>query len=407
MRYILVYLSFIGMVFFVSFQSYGSSLPLVQAWEHIQKNDNDIKAANLAIQSQQERLSFSKEWEDPTVEWNRVGREVTGSSSQVNSVSLRQTLPIWSERARTKDLESANLGIVILNKEMVEHEKEHDFIIKVYELKKNKELLEQLHKHQLYILAINDNLKKLVQVAPQVKMDSALVGLKSQEIDVAIQDLKNLILRSENEISILSNQTFSEVSVNWPSSLPNLTLESGHGRHVKYQSQQLEVSKRKEQQFQSRPKIDVIFSQSNENGGSQERNAGVGLAVTIPIFSISGAQKKSSHLDVQVQQSYLNQALTAESIKRSTLREEKKQVEALAKIYSEQSVIELQKKLMQAKADLNMGKLSMLQFLDFEERVRLHFEKYIQIKMRLVQAFVLYCELENEDLIDLLEGKVK
>ncbi len=405
MSYIFVHLSIFTLLLFATISVRADAIPLSQAWDVIQSNDRDIRAAGLAIQSQQERINFSKEWEDPTIEWLRSNRDVTGVSSQINTVSLRQTLPIWSDRSRSKDVEAAVMGVAVLNKEMTEHEKEHDFVFKVYELKKNNALLEQLQKHQQYINAIQENLKKIVQISPQVKMDSAQAELKAQELDVSINELKSQILRIENELKIMSNNEFSSVHAEWPQTLPALGQDFGRSRMVKYQTQQLEVSKRKELQSQSRPKFELLFSQASESGGSQEKNTSMGIAVTLPLFSLNSAQKKSLGFETKVQQSYLEQAKLNEEIKRTTLSEEKKQVETLQKIYSEQSSLLLQKKLSQAKLDLSLGKISMLQFLDFEERVRLHFEKYINLKMKMVHAMVVHCELENDDLIDLLEGK--
>lgn len=382
----------------------GADLTLSQAWQKAKEKSYPILAQRKAQEALAAKGQVQTWWDDPNVEFSSGPRTIGSVKSQVQEISLRQRLPTDASRSFEKLAIHGALASEALKTLEIEKEQENKFVRAVYGFKTAKIEREHITERLQRITAIQAHLNKTRAYTPSSSLERTLVQLRIKEIEQKKAAIENSLSLYQNKIRALGlNPEAIEVSWLSAETLKRYSdLSDAQGLNEKQQKVQVQTKKAQSEVSVWRPQIDLFVTSSKEIGGAEEKNEAIGLGLTIPLFS-GLSPKKGAYEKAVIEEDFQllgiqqkNKLHTQEIQKATDLIMAKMQATSL------NSIKQMESETPSFEQALKRGQISIVQFLDYEDKVHEHIEMFYTNQM---QALELLSEINfylDKSLVEIL-----
>lgn len=387
---------------------YGeSSLSLKSAWSIARE-----QSLALEVQKHQADLSIalsqkSSLWEDPFLELSQGRRNASSQNSNFTSWNLRQRLPTGADRKIEQIAAEGEASVQAFKLKEVELKQEQDFAFKVYDHKIAETELHHTQERLERVSAIKQYLARTKSYTTASSLERRLIDLRLRDIE---QKKNKLLLEIQMSQAYFKKIGVSNVAIAAPwvdaAKLPSLV--SNNMTKNSPTTKQLELKKRiaNEQKDISlfRPVVDVFVSGMNESGGSAEKDNSIGIGFSLPLSAFSSGRKNviSTNLMMAEKSAALAEreadlAMEEISLRSKNLAEmyQVTNLEILKKMESETPIYE---------ASLKRQEISIVQFLDYEDRIHEQVEQFYQNQVKAIQVMSMISSLTGESILNLIEG---
>jgi hypothetical protein len=370
--------SCIFLVFFQSTFSWSKSQSSRDLWDQVAKIVSESpEIQSLEWQSRVEAIKgeMSTRIENPVVDVATNSRVADIGFSFVQSLSLRQKLPFWTEKSRfSKVYELSSLGF--------------------HEEKQRRLLEDQFYLvgeyYRALLLSIEVDLFKkrketlflIRQFLQKTKASSPSYETEREMIAMALDGLEYLFYEKQAELEELT-LSLKKLGLNLSlgSKFKWVTYES-LSQFLKqakfFETQQISSSRRAHHNFllaqseidvyQVRPNFEVYTSQDIEHGGSRERNTMVGLSILIPLSGIRNQERSAAIAKAQSAQFLWLSEKRSEDIFRSQLQSKQDLVLKTLSLFSEKDLLKWQLSSKKKQQLLLQGWITVMQFLEFDRQ---------------------------------------
>lgn len=374
-----------------------AELTLAQAWQKAKEKSYPILAQRKAQEALAAKGQVQNWWDDPSVELSSGPRTIGSVKSQVQAISLRQRLPTDADRSLEKLAVQGALESEALKSLEVEKEQENKFVRSVYGFKTAKVELEHANERLKRITAIQAHLNRTKAYTPSGSLERTLVQLRIKEIEQRKAAIESSLSLYQNEITALGlNPEAIEVSWLSAETLKNYSdLSETQGLNEKRQKVQVQTKKAQSEVSVWRPQIDLFVTSSKEIGGAEEKNEAIGLGLTIPLFS-GLSPKKGAYEKAAIEEDF--QLLSVQQTNKLHTQEIQKTTDlVIAKMQaiSLNSIKQMESETPSFEQALKRGQISIVQFLDYEDKVHEHIEMFYTNQMQaleLLSAINFYLE---------------
>lgn len=381
-------------------------LTLNQAWEQVKEKSLALKAhkeASEAVRSKSQALNV---WDDPQIDLSLGSKKLPQDSSRIQTWGLRQRLPWGAEREIAKLAGQGEAKIEDLRLRDQEREQQALFVKSLFELKISEVEKEHAQERSLRLEGVRQFLKNTRSYTSSGQLERTLIELRLKELE----QRKSLL---ENRIKVL-NQFVSELGVNprsveisWisPALLEKIIETPAQESLTTKQWKELQSSLQEQSRVgYLKPQVDIFVSQSREIGGAGEVNETVGVGVTLPLYS--SFYDRQGHL-----------TKSASGAKYKVLQSAQADGILGFEIKSEgQSLLLRMKKLDKVELDsleaatggylksLKRGEITIMQFLDYEDRVHDQVERFYENQMSALSIGMRASSLSEDSLVTLVGG---
>lgn len=381
-------------------------LTLSQAWEQVKEKSLGLKAhkeASVAARSKADALNI---WDDPQIDLSLGNKKLPQDSSRIQAWGLRQRLPWGAEREIAKLAGQGEVKIEDLRLRAQEREHEALFVKSLFELKVSE--VERMHTQERLIRleGVRQFLKNTRSYTSSGQLERTLIELRLKELD----QRKNLL---ENRIKIL-NQFISElgvnprlVEVNWisPTLLEKIIATPEQESLITKQLKELQSSLQEQSRVgYLKPQVDIFVSQSREFGGAGEVNETVGVGLTLPLYS--SFYDRQGHLTKSaVGAKYkVLQATQADGILAFEVKSESRSLLLRMEKLDKKGLDSLEAATEGYLKSLKRGEISIMQFLDYEDRVHEQVERFYENQMSALSIGMRASSLSEDSLVTLVGG---
>lgn len=377
---------------------------LAQAWRKAQERVVLLQVQRMdqeAAKLQNQAVGF---WEDPVLEFSSGPRDIGTVSSRIQTLSLRQRLPVGPERALDRLAAQGAAELQNLKTVEVEREQENKFVQDIFGFKIAQIELQHAEERMKRIAAIQSHLSKTGAYTASNSLERSLIELRLKEIQQKKASAETRLKLLESHFQDLGVHP-QEVQIAWvDAGTLKGCLPSGELRTLSEKQIQAlrDTSKQQAEVSRWRPQIDLFAMESREVGGSEEINRAVGVGLSLPLYSGFSPKKTISekqHLMAEMRlegtrrQSLLlkeslekNAELLTRKMQNVTLREIEK-LEAGASVFEQA---------------LRRGTISILQFLDYEDKVHEQVEAYYAHQMEALNLLGQINLVQEKSLVEML-----
>ncbi|MGE5085951.1 MAG: hypothetical protein ACM3MG_06580 [Bacillota bacterium] len=387
---------------------YGEdSLSLKTAWSIARE-----KSLALDVQKHQADLSIalsqkSALWEDPFLELSQGHRKASAQDSQVMTWNLRQRLPTGADRKIEQIAAEGEASVQALKLKEVELTQERDFAFKVYDHKIAEIELHHTQERLERISAIKQYLNRTKSYTAANSLERRLIDLRLRDIE---QKKSKLLLEIQISQSYFNKIGVSGNSITAPwidaSKLPSLVPENRTKNSL--MTQQLELKKRiaNDQKDISlyRPVVDIFVAGMNESGGAEEKDNSIGIGLSLPLSAFSSGKKNALSANLMMAEKSAALAEREADLAMEEARLLSKNLAEMYKVINVEVIKKLESETPTYEASLKRQEISIVQFLDYEDRIHEQVEQFYQNQVKAIQMISMVSSSTGESILNLIEG---
>lgn len=385
----------------------GDAVSIKAAWSVARE-----KSLALDIQKHQVDASAalgqkSALWEDPFLELSQGRRKISAQESQVMTWSLRQRLPTGADRKIEQIAAEGEASAQVLRLKEVELAQEQDFAFKVYDHKIAEIELQHTQERLERISAIKQYLNRTKAYTAANSLERRLIDLRLRDIE---QKKSKLLLEIQMSQSYFKKIGVAGVAItaSWIDALklPSLVPDSRSKNYLI--TQQFELKKRiaNNQKDVSlfRPVVDVFISGMNESGGSEERDNSVGIGFSLPLSAFSSSKKSVISTNLMIAEKSAVLAERQADLAMDEIRLRSKNLAEMYQVINIETLNKIERETPTYEAALKRQEISIVQFLDYEDRVHEQVEQFYQNQVKAIQMMSVVSSLTGESILNLIEG---
>ncbi len=365
----------------------GPDLTLSQAWQKAKEKSYPILAQRKSEEALTAKGQVQKWWDDPSLEFSSGPRTIGSVKSQVQEISLRQRLPTDPGRNLEKLSIRGALESEALKSLGIEKEQENKFVHSVYGFKTAKIEMEHIQERLKRITAIQAHLNKTKAYSPSSSLERTLVQLRIKEIEQKKAAIESSLQLYQNEIREFDlNPEVIEASWISVDILRKYSdLSETQGLNEKRQKIQVQTKKAQSEVSVWRPQIDLFVMSSKEIGGAEEKNEAVGIGLTIPLFSGLSPKREAFEKAALEEDFQLLNIQRKNKLHSQELQKNMDLVITKMQATSLNSIKQMELETPSFEQALKRGQISIVQFLDYEDKVHEHIELFYTNQMQALE----------------------
>ncbi|MFM6928305.1 MAG: hypothetical protein ACKOX6_07565 [Bdellovibrio sp.] len=369
---------------------------------------------SLALDIQKHQADFSVAlgqksalWEDPFLELSQGRRKASAQDSQVMTWSLRQRLPTGADRKIEQIAVEGQASVQALKLKEVELIQEQDFAFKVYDQKIAETELQHTQERIERVSAIKQYLNRTKSYTAANSLERRLIDLRLRDIE---QKKSKLLLEIEMGQSYFKKIGVSGSAITAPwidaSKLPSLVPVSRSKKSLI--TQQLELKKRiaDDQKDISlfRPTVDIFVSGMNESGGSEEKDNSIGIGLSLPLSAFSSGKKNAISSNLMMAEKSVVLAEREADLAMDEIRLRSKNLAEMYQVINIEILKKIESETPTYETSLKRQEISIVQFLDYEDRIHEQVEQFYQNQVKALQMMSMVSSLTGESILNLIEG---
>ena len=387
---------------------YGeNSLSLKSAWSIARE-----QSLALEVQKHQADLSIalsqkSSLWEDPFLELSQGRRNASSQDSNFITWNLRQRLPTGADRKIEQIAAEGEASVQALKLKEVELKQEQDFAFKVFDHKIAETELHHTQERLERVSAIKQYLNRTKSYTTASSLERRLIDLRLRDIE---QKKNKLLLEIQMSQAYFKKIGIPNVAITVPwvdaSKLPSLISDNMSKNSPT--TKQLELKKRiaNEQKDISlfRPVVDVFVSGMNESGGSAEKDNSIGIGFSLPLSAFSSGRKNVISTNLMMVEKSVALAEREADLAREEISLRSKNLAEIYQITNLEILKKMESETPIYEASLKRQEISIVQFLDYEDRIHEQVEQFYQNQVKAIQVMSMISSLTGESILNLIEG---